>query len=105
MTTQTAAPAKTVMDADTLAKLARLSKLHLTADEKSVLAVELPSILGWIEQLLAMDTAGVAPMTSVLNDQLRTRADQVTVGDLSREVLAGAPQSTAGFYTIPKVVE
>lgn len=93
------------IDLATVTKLARLSRLALTEEEKGVYAAELTNILGWIEQLLSIDVGDVKPMTSVLDQPLRLREDKVTEGDLSQQVLSNAPQASTGFYVTPSVIE
>ena len=66
---------------------------------------ELNGILGWIEQLKEIDTRGIEPMTSVVATKLPLRQDRVTEGGDAERVLKNAPHATAGFFTVPKVVE
>ncbi len=93
------------VDRDTVAKIARLARLKVEAPQQEALAHELNGILGWIEQLKEVDTAGVEPMTSVVATRLPLRADAVTDGGKPEAVLANAPEATAGFFSVPKVVE
>ncbi len=69
------------------------------------MATELSGILKWIEQLDEVDTADVAPMTSVVDHALHHREDEVTDGDRRDDVLLNAPESLDGYYVVPKVVE
>ena len=93
------------LDKATVAKIARLARLRVDATEMANLAGELSQILTFIEQLDEVDAAGVEPMTSVIQMGLRRRADAVTDGGKCDDVLANAPDATAGFFTVPKVVE
>lgn len=93
------------VDKDTVAKIARLARLKVEAPQQEALAHELNGILGWIEQLKEVDTAGVEPMTSVVATKLPLRVDAVTDGGKPEAVLANAPEATAGFFSVPKVVE
>ena len=63
------------------------------------------SIIGWVEQLQEVDTAGVAPMTSVVDLLLPERRDEITDGNCREGVLANAPERIDCFYSVPKVVE
>lgn len=93
------------LDKDTVAKIARLSRINVTEEEKERLAGELNQILEWVEQLGEVQTDGVEPMTSVVAQNLRMREDAVTEGDCRDDVLKNAPESAEGFYVVPKVVE
>lgn len=66
---------------------------------------ELNNILGWVEQLGAVDTAGVEPLAAVIPNTLRLRDDVVTDGDRRDDVLKNAPQAEHGFFAVPKVIE
>ena len=93
------------IDTDTVRKVAHLARIAVRDDELAPLAAELNSILGWVEQLGAVDVTGVEPMTSVTPMALKRRADEVTDGDRQADILANAPDAREGFFTVPKVVE
>jgi aspartyl-tRNA(Asn)/glutamyl-tRNA(Gln) amidotransferase subunit C len=93
------------LDKATVARIAHLARIHVPEQDLEPLAGELSTILDWVEQLAEVDTEGVAPMTSVVEIESRWRKDEVTDGDLAEDVLANAPESEMGFYTVPKVME
>ncbi len=93
------------LDKATVAKIASLARLRVVDDRLAGLATELSKILTWIEQLAEVDTEGVTPMSSVVEASLRQRPDAITDGGKADDILANAPASAAGFFTVPKVVE
>ena len=93
------------VDDPTVRKIARLARIGIADAEVAPLAAELSAILGWIEQLGEVDTAGVAPMTAVIPNHLAWRTDSVTDGGIQKDVLANAPEATSGFFAVPKVIE
>jgi len=93
------------VDTATVKKVASLARIAISDADAERLAPELNNILGWIEQLGEVDTAGVEPMTAVIPNELRLREDVVTEGGQRDAVLANAPQGEHGFFTVPKVVE
>jgi aspartyl-tRNA(Asn)/glutamyl-tRNA(Gln) amidotransferase subunit C len=93
------------LDAAAVARIARLARIRVTDDEKTSLAAELSQVMDWISELQSVDTEGVEPLTSVVGARLKTRPDVVTLNVTRDEVLANAPESMAGFFTVPKVVE
>ena len=98
----------TMIDAATVAKVARLARIKISADEQQRMADELTGILDWIDQLGEVDVDGVDPVAGGapdLDPQLRQRQDAVTAGGDRDAVLANAPDQTQGFYVVPKVVE
>jgi aspartyl-tRNA(Asn)/glutamyl-tRNA(Gln) amidotransferase subunit C len=93
------------LDKATVARIATLARIRVAEDELEPLAAELSGILGWIEQLMAVDTTDVPPMTSVAEMTLPMRDDVVTDGANRDGVLANAPRAARGFFAVPKVVE
>jgi aspartyl-tRNA(Asn)/glutamyl-tRNA(Gln) amidotransferase subunit C len=93
------------LDEATVARIARLARIAVPADELEPLATELSHILEWIEQLNEVDTEGVPPMTSVAAMKLAWREDRVTDGDRPEDILANAPERQDGYFVVPKVVE
>ena len=93
------------IDTATAAKVAKLARIKVDDAALPALAEEFNAILGFIEQLNAVDVSGVEPMTSVTPQRLKRRADQVNDGDQQMQVLANAPDAREGFFAVPKVVE
>ena len=93
------------LDKTTVGKIARLSRLRLEQKEQETLANELSKIFVWIEQLNQVNTEEAMPMSSVVDVPLRKRPDVVDDGECSEEVLSNAPEKTADFYVVPKVIE
>jgi aspartyl-tRNA(Asn)/glutamyl-tRNA(Gln) amidotransferase subunit C len=93
------------VDVATVTKVAHLARIAVTPEEANRLTGELNAILGFVEELAAIDVEGVEPMTSVVAMTLRTRPDVVTEGENAVAVLANAPASEDGYFLVPKVVE
>ena len=93
------------VDIATVKKVASLARIAISDEHAERLAPELNHILGWIEQLGEVDTSSVEPMTAVIPNAQRLRADVVTEGQQRDAVLQNAPQGEHGFFTVPKVVE
>lgn len=93
------------LDKDTVARIAQLARIKVPETDQEHLAGELSRILDWVEQLSEVDTENVPPMTSVVATTLRWRADVVDDGNIRDRILANAPETAAGFFAVPKVVE
>ncbi|MGQ5700886.1 Asp-tRNA(Asn)/Glu-tRNA(Gln) amidotransferase subunit GatC [Sandaracinobacteroides sp. A072] len=93
------------VDEGMVARVAHLARLKLAPAEAAPLASELNKILGWIDQLQAVDTDGVEPMTAVIPNKRAWRADEVTDGGIPDDILANAPEAAHGFFSVPKVIE
>ncbi len=93
------------VDKATVARIAHLARIDVKDAEMETLVNELNNILTWVEQLGEIDTDDVPPMASVHDESLRWRADEVTDGGIRDEILANAPETSDGFFVVPKVVE
>jgi aspartyl-tRNA(Asn)/glutamyl-tRNA(Gln) amidotransferase subunit C len=95
------------LDAATVRRVANLARLRLDESEVEKLQAELNGILGWIEQLQAVDTEGVEPMAggAPVETKLPWRRDVVTDGGIPEKVLANAPDREGAYFGVPKVVE
>ncbi len=101
------------LDTATVRRIASLARIRLEEEEVGRMQAELNGILGWIEQLQAVDTEGVPPMAG--GDpmpmagggavSLRMRDDVVTDGGIPEKVLANAPDRAGDCFAVPKVVE
>jgi len=85
--------------------IAKLANLALTAPEVTRMTGELGVIVGYIEQLAAVDTAGVEPIAQV------TGLVNVVREDIPREllprarVLGNAPKADEVAFLVPKAVD
>lgn len=93
------------VDNDTVRRIARLARLALPEERVAPMAGELNKILAWVEQLNAVPTEGVPPMTSVTTMKLKQREDAITDGGYPEKLLANAPLKEDTFFAVPKVVE
>jgi aspartyl-tRNA(Asn)/glutamyl-tRNA(Gln) amidotransferase subunit C len=93
------------LDKATVAKIATLARLKAPAQLLEPMTGELNDILRFVEQLAEVNTAGVPPLTSVVEMGLRLRPDVVTEPANADGVLANAPERAEDFFVVPKVVE
>lgn len=93
------------VDQATVRRIARLARIAITDEEAPHLQNEINAILGFVEQLEAVDVSGVEPMTSVIPMKMKWRDDRVTDEAGAAVVVANALAGDAHFFTVPKVVE
>ncbi len=93
------------VDLKTVRRVAKLARIAVTDAEAQKMQGELNAILGFVEQLTEVDVSGVEPMTSVVEMEMKKRADVVTDGGIAADVVANAPLSEDNFFMVPKVVE
>ncbi len=91
---------------DDVKKLARLSALSMTDEEAVAMQTDLTQILGYVEQLQAVDTEGVEPTYQVHYLETVTRPDEVIDYGISQEeLLKNAPKHADGSVVVPRVLE
>lgn len=90
---------------DDVRHLAQLSNLQLSDEEVAHLQTDLENILGYIDQLGALDTSGVEPTYQVTGLENVWREDTVVDSGIHREqLLALAPDATETAVKVPKVL-
>jgi aspartyl-tRNA(Asn)/glutamyl-tRNA(Gln) amidotransferase subunit C len=93
------------LDLEAVRRIALLARVEVTEDELAATCEQLNGILAMIEQMLAADTTGVAPMSHAQDMVLRLREDAVTEADQRQLLQSGAPQTEDGLYLVPRVLE
>ena len=93
------------LDAADVGKIAYLARLGIDAADVPEYARNLTDILDFVEQLNTADTAGVEPLAHPLEAAQRLRPDTVTETDERENFQQVAPQTEAGLYLVPKVIE
>ncbi len=93
------------LDAADVEKIAHLARLGIEAQDVPEYSRNLSDILAFVEQLNAVDTSGVQPLAHPLEATQRLRADIVSETDERTAFQAVAPQTEAGLYLVPKVIE
>lgn len=90
---------------DDVKKIAHLARLHISDDQVTGYASNLSSIFELVEQMQSVNTEGVEPMAHPLDIVQRLRVDEATESDQRDKYQAIAPQTEAGLYLVPKVIE
>jgi aspartyl-tRNA(Asn)/glutamyl-tRNA(Gln) amidotransferase subunit C len=90
-------------------RIANLAQLDMDEAHAEVALAELNGIFALAEQMQAVDTEGVAPLSqplaAVLDLPLRLREDVVTEQNRRPDYQASAPKTQDGLYLVPKVIE
>jgi aspartyl-tRNA(Asn)/glutamyl-tRNA(Gln) amidotransferase subunit C len=90
---------------DQIRRIARLARIDLRADQTATVLERLNRVLGLIDQLQAVDTDGIEPMSHALDVVQPLRPDTVTETDQRAPFQAVAPAVEDGLYLVPKVIE
>ena len=87
---------------DQIRRIARLARIAIRPEE-------FQAVLALVEELRAVDTAGVEPMSHAVDAHLsqgqRLRPDEVTEPDRHAAYQSVAPAVQDDLYLVPKVIE
>jgi aspartyl-tRNA(Asn)/glutamyl-tRNA(Gln) amidotransferase subunit C len=85
--------------------LARLARIEVGEADAAALRDDLNGILAMVEQMQAVDTSGIDPMSHPQQATQRLRPDEATEADQRDLFQSVAPQVEDGLYLVPKVIE
>jgi len=85
-------------------RLAELSKLEFSPEEKERLMNDLDKIFSMVEKLQEVNVDGVAPLVYLTDERNRLRADIPAVTVSREDALSNAPQRDSDYFKVPKVI-
>jgi aspartyl-tRNA(Asn)/glutamyl-tRNA(Gln) amidotransferase subunit C len=94
-----------MLSLEEVTRIARLARIEVRDAEAESLRDQLNGILGLIDQMRKVDTAGVEPMSHPQPVVQRMRADEVTETDQRELFQSIAPAVQDGLYLVPRVIE
>jgi aspartyl-tRNA(Asn)/glutamyl-tRNA(Gln) amidotransferase subunit C len=86
-------------------RIAHLARIEVNDAEADATLTKLTGILGLIEQMQAVDTTGIQPMSHSQDVTQRLRNDVVTETNQRELYQSIAPSVEEGLYLVPKVIE
>ena len=90
---------------DDVRRLARLARIAIDDDDSAAVLERLNAVLGLIDEMRAVDTTGIDPMSHALDIAQRVRPDEVREPDRREPYQSVAPAVEDGLYLVPKVIE
>lgn len=92
-----------------IGRIANLARLELRSDESERMLTQLNGFFAIVEQMRAVDTAGIEPLShpvSAIQDiTLRLRDDAVREPNQREANQQSAPAVERGLFLVPKVIE
>ena len=86
-------------------RIAHVARIEVSDTEAEATLTKLTGILGLIEQMQAVDTKGIVPMSHSQDVTQRLRDDVVTETNQRELFQSIAPAVDGGLYLVPKVIE
>ena len=93
------------IDEQTVDKIAHLARLQLAADEKKAMIKDMNKILGFMDKLNEIDTAGVEPLVYMTAEPNVLRDDVVKQEITTEEALQNAPDHDESYFLVEKVIK
>jgi aspartyl-tRNA(Asn)/glutamyl-tRNA(Gln) amidotransferase subunit C len=93
------------IDRDLVLYLEALARVRLTEAERAACEGDLQSIISYFDQLNALDTQGVEPMSHALPLVNVMREDAVAASMETDALLANAPREKDGYFMVGRAVE
>ncbi len=84
--------------------LAHLSRLNVAPEKMHKLVQDMQDLVGFVEQLNALDTTGIKPLMHMGQAYNVLRQDQVKGSITNQEALSNAPEAAAPYFKVPKVI-
>jgi len=86
-------------------RIAHLARIEINDSEADKTLNKLTGILTLIEEMQAVDTAGITPMSHSQDVVQRLREDVVTATNQRETFQKNAPSVDGGLYLVPQVIE
>jgi len=86
-------------------RIAELARIEISDAEAENTRGHLNRIFSLIEEMQAVDTRGVEPMAHAQDLAQRLREDGVSETNRRASYQAVAPETEAGLYLVPRVIE
>jgi len=90
---------------DDVARIADLARIEIDANEARDVHAKLDAIFAVLNELRAIDTTGVEPMSHAQDVSLTLRDDAVTESDRHADYQRVAPAVADDLYLVPRVIE
>ena len=86
-------------------RIAHLARIEINDSEADKTLNKLTGILALIEEMQAVDTTGISPVSHSQDVVQRLREDVVTASNQRDAFQLNAPAVDHGLYLVPKVIE
>ena len=93
------------LDRSDVEKIAHLARLQVNEQDIPEYTTNLSNILDLVNQMQAVDTSDVLPMSHPLDAVQRLRTDEVSEGNQRDHLQTVAPAVENGLFQVPKVIE
>ena len=93
------------IDKDTVKHISKLARISLDDKKVDALSKSLSSIMTFIEKLNELNTDKTIPLTSIIDNSLKSRKDEAKNEKIRDQILKNSPEKNEEFFVVPKVIE
>lgn len=93
------------IDKTTVEKLAHLSRLEFSEEEKESMVQDMDKILAFVDKISELDLDGVKPLVYLTEEENVMRKDEVVTQVTKDEALKNAPDKDTDYFRVPKVLQ
>ena len=97
------------MDINEVHRIAKLSRLELSASEAVAILPQLEAVFALVEQMQAVNTDQIEPLSHpilFIEDLAEPlRVDACTESNVREQNMANAPAQAEGYFLVPRVIE
>ncbi|CAA0081158.1 Glutamyl-tRNA(Gln) amidotransferase subunit C [BD1-7 clade bacterium] len=90
---------------DDIAKVAHLARIRIEDSQVPAVTDSINEILALVDQMQQVDTSQIEPLANPHDAVQILRTDEVTAVNQRDKLLANAPNSEAGLFLVPQVIE
>ena len=93
-----------MIDQKIIQHIAKLARLHVTAEEAKVYGDQLTKVLSHFQNISSIDTSGIEPLVTPSEIEIHLRQDVVKKENTAEEMVANAPEKAGNLFKVPPVV-
>lgn len=93
------------MQREDVFNLAKLAQIAISVDEADYFANSISKIVDLVDKLNSIDTSKISPLIHTCANQTALREDKVTETNQIIALEANAPQTAAGLFLVPQVID
>ena len=93
-----------MIDQKIIQHIAKLARLHVTAEEAKVYGDQLTKVLSHFQNISSIDTSGIEPLVTPSEIEIYLRQDVVKKENTAEEMVANAPEKAGNLFKVPPVV-
>jgi len=85
-------------------KLAELSRIDISDEEKGMLIKDLDAILGYVSEVHEVAASEVEPEVGKLHNVMRVDENPHKSGEFTKEIIEEAPDTKDGYIKVKKIL-